>query len=45
MHYDVNTVEEYIAALPEDRRSAIEKFRKTILSNLPEALRNKSPMA
>ncbi len=38
MQYKVNTVEEYIAALPEDRRSAIEKFRKTILSNLPEGI-------
>jgi len=36
MQYDVNTVEEYLAALPEDKRPAVEKLRKIILSNLPE---------
>ena len=36
MQYDVNTVEEYIAALPDDRKSAIEKLRNVILKNLPE---------
>lgn len=36
MQYDVNTVEEYIAAVPEDRKPFIEKLREVILSNLPE---------
>jgi uncharacterized protein YdhG (YjbR/CyaY superfamily) len=36
MQYDVDSVEEYIAALPEDRKPAIEKLRKIILENLPE---------
>lgn len=36
MQYDVNTVEDYLAALPEDRRPVIEKLRQVILSNLPD---------
>jgi len=36
MQYDVNSVEEYIAALPDDRKSVIRKLRNVILSNLPE---------
>lgn len=36
MVYDVTTVEEYIAALPEDRRPVIEKLRNIALKNLPE---------
>jgi len=36
MQYDVKTVEEYIAALPEERKPVIEKLRDVILSNLPE---------
>ncbi len=36
MKYNLSTVEEYIAALPENRRSAIEKLRNVILSNLPD---------
>jgi uncharacterized protein YdhG (YjbR/CyaY superfamily) len=36
MHYDVNNVEAYIAALPEDRKSVIEKLRRVLLENLPE---------
>ena len=36
MQYNVNTVEEYIAALPDDRKSVIEKLRNVILKNLPE---------
>jgi hypothetical protein len=31
-----NTVEEYLAELPEDRRAAISAVRETILANLPE---------
>jgi len=36
MQYDVHTVEEYIAALPDNRRFAIEKLRNVILTNLPD---------
>lgn len=36
MVYDVATVEEYIAALPDDRKSAIEKLRNIVLQNLPD---------
>jgi uncharacterized protein YdhG (YjbR/CyaY superfamily) len=36
MHYQVNTVQEYIEAVPEDRKSVIEKLREVILANLPE---------
>ena len=36
MQYDVNSVEEYIAALPEDRKPVIKKLRKIIKNNLPE---------
>ena len=36
MQYDVETVEEYIAALPEERKVIIEKLRNVILANLPE---------
>ncbi|HAF60790.1 MAG TPA: hypothetical protein DCK95_00510 [Anaerolineaceae bacterium] len=36
MHYDVNSIEEYIAAVPEDRKPVMEKLRKVILGNLPE---------
>jgi uncharacterized protein YdhG (YjbR/CyaY superfamily) len=31
------TVEEYLAALPEDKRAALEKLRKTIRSAAPKA--------
>lgn len=36
MQFDVHTVDEYIAALPEDDRAAIVQLRKAILQNLPE---------
>jgi uncharacterized protein YdhG (YjbR/CyaY superfamily) len=36
MQYEVNTVKEYIEALPEDRKPVIEKLREVILANLPE---------
>lgn len=36
MQYDVKSVEEYIAALPEDRKPIIEELRNVILENLPE---------
>lgn len=36
MKYEVNSVEEYINALPDDRKIAIQQLRKTILKNLPK---------
>lgn len=36
MEYNVNSVEGYIAALPENRRDIIDRLRSIILSNLPE---------
>ena len=36
MKYNVDNVEDYIAALPEERRLVIEKLRGIILANLPE---------
>ncbi|KAA3658840.1 MAG: DUF1801 domain-containing protein [Calditrichaeota bacterium] len=36
MHSNAKTVEEYLAALPEDRRHAIAQVRDKILENLPE---------
>jgi uncharacterized protein YdhG (YjbR/CyaY superfamily) len=36
MQYEVNTVQEYIEALPEDRKPVIKKLRQVILANLPE---------
>ena len=36
MHYTANTIEEYISQLPEDRKKAFIKLRKTILDNLPK---------
>ena len=36
MQYDVKTVEEYIAALPDDRKQIISKLRDIVKSNLPD---------
>ena len=36
MKYKANTIEEYIAQLPEERIIPFNKLRKTILDNLPE---------
>jgi uncharacterized protein YdhG (YjbR/CyaY superfamily) len=36
MKTEANTVEEYIDSLPEDRKTAIIKFRKAILENIPK---------
>ncbi len=36
MQYEVYSIDEYIAALPEDRKPVIERLRKIILTNLPE---------
>lgn len=36
MQYDVSTVDEYIAVIPENRRPIIAKLRNIILSNLSE---------
>ena len=36
MRSDANSVEQYLAELPDDRRDAIETVRDAILVNLPE---------
>jgi uncharacterized protein YdhG (YjbR/CyaY superfamily) len=36
MKSDANTVEQYLAELPEDRRAEIEAVRRVILENLPQ---------
>ena len=36
MQSNANTVEEYLAELPPERRGAIEAVRQTILDNLPD---------
>ncbi len=36
MHSTAETVAEYLAGLPQDRRQAIELVRRTILEHLPE---------
>jgi uncharacterized protein YdhG (YjbR/CyaY superfamily) len=35
MHYFVNTVEEYLNQIPEERKSAMIQLRNTILENIP----------
>jgi len=39
MRSDASTVDEYLESLPEDRRSALEEVRRTILDNLPDGYR------
>ena len=36
MQVDVETVDQYITALPEDRKAVIQKLREVILDNLPD---------
>ncbi|HEX9746255.1 MAG TPA: DUF1801 domain-containing protein [bacterium] len=36
MKYDVETVKEYLEALPDDRRKQIEKVRSVIKKNMPK---------
>ena len=36
MQYEADTVDGYIAALPDDRQAPIEKLRDVILANLPD---------
>jgi len=36
MTYDVNSVDEYIEAIPEERRAAFQQLREVIRRNLPE---------
>ena len=36
MKTDATTVDTYLAALPDDRRAAIEVVRETVLAKLPE---------
>lgn len=35
MKYDATTIDEYIAALPDERKAAVERLREVILANLP----------
>ncbi|AUC23995.1 hypothetical protein BTO15_05545 [Polaribacter sejongensis] len=39
MPYKATSVEEYINQVPEDRKSALHKLRKTILENLPNGFK------
>jgi len=39
MNYDVKTVEEYLNAIPKDRRPYVEKLRDIIKENLPEGFK------
>lgn len=39
MQYFVNTPDEYIAAIPEDRQNAIAELRKVINKNLPKGFK------
>lgn len=36
MRYEVNSIEDYIREIPEDRKQAIEKLRLVIKNNLPK---------
>ena len=38
MKLDVDTVQEYLKAVPADRKEAFEKLRNVILKNLPKGL-------
>lgn len=39
MTYQVSTPEEYVNAIPEERREVFEKLRKTIVENIPDGFR------
>lgn len=39
MQYEANTPEEYIAAIPEERRVMMQKLRTVIKTNLPKGFR------
>jgi hypothetical protein len=39
MKIDADSVEEYLEAVPEDRKSAFSRLRQTILENIPEGFR------
>jgi uncharacterized protein YdhG (YjbR/CyaY superfamily) len=39
MQSDFKTPQEYVDSLPEDRKTAIEKLRKTVKFNLPEGFK------
>ena len=39
MRSDASTVDEYLESLSEDRRSALEEVRRTILDSLPDGYR------
>ncbi len=39
MQYNATTIEEYLAAIPEERRAAITELRKVINKNLPQGFK------
>lgn len=39
MQYNATTIEEYLAAIPEERRAAITELRKVINKNLPKGFK------
>lgn len=39
MTYQVSTPEEYVNAIPEERREVFEKLRETIVENIPDGFR------
>ena len=39
MTYQVSTPSEYMNAIPEERREAMEKLRETIMENIPDGFR------
>ncbi|MGV2993382.1 DUF1801 domain-containing protein [Streptococcus porcinus] len=41
MQYDVSSVDQYLSALPEDRRQVINKLRQVIKGNLPDTYEEK----
>ncbi|WP_203294747.1 DUF1801 domain-containing protein [Luteirhabdus pelagi] len=36
MQYDVETVQEYLDQIPEERKDSVQKLRKTVQDNLPK---------
>ena len=44
MNYEANSPEEYISQLPEDRKIAVERLRKTIQENIPIGFKKQCPV-
>ena len=38
MTYEVSTVEDYLKAIPEERKPYMSKLRNTILENIPSGI-------